>query len=207
MLVWPFGPKETKEARFWRWFAEHEAQLYDLEKDRDRVFNLVGTALSKVQRDLTFEFSGIRKDSGVREFVVSADGIRSAFPAVEKLVAVAPAFPRWRVVAFRQPSKLDGKQTLTMDGIEIQMDDVLVAIEPQADLYGLTVYLPEFRETPGRSFEKAAYILLDMALGEYAVETRIGTIEIAGPSPFASNLIPLTELSRYIETHTAGGSH
>ena len=203
MPVWPFGPKETKEARFWRWFADHEAQLYDLEKDRDRVFNLLDTALSKVHRDLTFEFSGKRKEDGVRDFVVSADGIRSAFPAVEKLVSVAPEFSRWRIVAFRQPGEVAG--TLAMDDIEIKIDEVLVAVESQAGLYGLTVYLPELRETPGQSFEKAAYVLLDMALGEYAVETRIGTIEIEGPSPFATNLVPLTELSRHIDIHTASG--
>ena len=88
------------EAEFWKWFQDHEKELYDFEKDQQRVFGQLNGALAKVDADLTFEF-GPKEQDGKREFVISAGGIRSAFPKVEALWLAAPKLERWVVIKFR----------------------------------------------------------------------------------------------------------
>src|SRR5882757_1127351 len=84
---------------FWIWFAQHQAELFDFETDQERLFDQLAIQLQKVQPNLTFEFGP--KDGGKREFVISAGGIKAAFPAVVFLADVAPALDQWRVTAFR----------------------------------------------------------------------------------------------------------
>ena len=85
---------------FWQWFEENESMLFDFERDQERTFDQLRTALKKVHPDLTFEFGP--KQDGKREFVISADGLKSAFPAVESLYAAAPTLGRWSFIKFRQ---------------------------------------------------------------------------------------------------------
>src|SRR5690606_22854080 len=83
---------QSKEDRFWNWFLKNQ-ETYYAEVDnldlREKLFDNLTTHLVKVHPDLVFEFSPIR-ESGVREFIISTDGIKAAFPLVEKLVAKAP---------------------------------------------------------------------------------------------------------------------
>ena len=48
---------------------------------------------------LAFEFS-MNIDDGKREFIISADGILSAFPDVIQLVDSAPNLDQWAIAAF-----------------------------------------------------------------------------------------------------------
>ena len=48
-----------------------------------------------------FEFSPIHS-AGVREFTISADGIKQYFPIVKSLVSKAPHINKWKINAFRQ---------------------------------------------------------------------------------------------------------
>lgn len=82
----------TPEHAFWNWFQKNEATLFDFEKDQERIFDRLSAELQKIDPNLTFEFGP--QDNGRREFTISADGIRKAFPAVEKLYAAAPSMPR-----------------------------------------------------------------------------------------------------------------
>ena len=79
-MSWRFGTKKgTPQDEFWKWFAKHEAELYDFEVDRKKVFDQLAVELSKINSDLTFEFG---PKNPKRDFVISAGGIKSAFPAV-----------------------------------------------------------------------------------------------------------------------------
>ena len=93
-----FGWKPTPKA-FWKWFVRNEAMLFDFEKDQEKTFHLLATELQKIHSSLTFEFGP--KINSIRDFVISADGIRAAFPAVIELAGAAPTLERWRVIAFR----------------------------------------------------------------------------------------------------------
>jgi hypothetical protein len=79
---------------FWQWFDAHQDELFDFEVDQERIFNDLSEQLIQVHPQLTFEF-GPKADW--REFVISAGGIREAFPAVSSLVAAAPKLDRWRI--------------------------------------------------------------------------------------------------------------
>ena len=59
------SPNMTTEKKFWRWFLEHEDELFSFEGNQEAIFNRLADALHKVDPDLTFEF-GPNRD-GVRE--------------------------------------------------------------------------------------------------------------------------------------------
>src|SRR4030095_14054404 len=89
----------TPEEDFWKWFENNEAALFDFEKDQEAVFDRLAAALHRVHPDLTFEFGP--KHDNRREFVISADGIKDAFPKVISLHTAAPRLPRWTFIRFR----------------------------------------------------------------------------------------------------------
>src|SRR5271157_5672329 len=93
---------KTAQEEFWNWFIQHEAEMFNLDVDREaereRIFDELASALQKVDPDLAFEFG---PNESRREFVVSAGGIKRAFPAVASLVDAAPPLDRWQVTAFR----------------------------------------------------------------------------------------------------------
>jgi len=67
----PTGQGNTG-ARFLEWFKTNEANLFSIDKDRERTFARVGTEMHKLSRSLTLEFGPV--EEGKREFVISADG-------------------------------------------------------------------------------------------------------------------------------------
>ena len=91
------------EGTFWQWFIQNENRLHALEADQEVIFDEILAAMHKVHEDLTFEFSPISSD-GQREFVISADGIQAAFPAVEALYQTAPKLERWKWIKSSAPS-------------------------------------------------------------------------------------------------------
>src|ERR1700692_1741982 len=93
------GPKDTPEQAFWKWFQSNESSLFAFEKDQEHTFDRLGAEVHKLNPSLTFECGP--KENGRREFVISADGIREAFPEVEALYASAPSLPRWKFIKFR----------------------------------------------------------------------------------------------------------
>src|SRR5215469_3622743 len=88
----------SNQQQFWTWFKQHEAELFNFEADRERIFDQLATELQKVDPNLTFEFG---PKQATREFVISAGGVKRAFQAVSRLVDCAPRLKHWRVTAFR----------------------------------------------------------------------------------------------------------
>ncbi len=163
------------EREFWDWFQDNESRLFEFEPEQNRVFGELAAALRRVHPDLVFEFGPVI--DGVREFVVSAGGIRTAFPAVEKLSAAAPALSRWRITKFRPRRAVSGH--LEFAGVRVDAGDVWVTCRPDGERWGLTIHLPGYERTPDHRYEQIGYLWLDQALGEYDVETRISVIKFA----------------------------
>ena len=184
--------RESKEETFWQWFEQNSSRLFAFEADQDRVFGELKTALGKVHRGLTFEFGPVR--DGRREFIVSADGIRDRFPAVKSLVAAAPALAQWTVIPFRPPKSLD--MVIEYHGQRLGADDVWFKAEDDGVRIGLTLHVRGLTEENKQSLAGAAFLLLDCALGEFAVETRVGFIEWSGlpDDPAAAGLQPLRSI-------------
>jgi hypothetical protein len=168
-----FFRKATPERRFWEWFERNSPRLFAFEKDQDRIFADLTEALYQVQEGLTFEFGPV--EDGRREFVVSADGVLERFDAVRRLVAAAPPLPQWVVIPFRPPKSLDF--VLDFGGHRLSPGDLWFQAERDGERVGLTLYLPGLTEENRETLSGAGFILLDTALGEFAVESQVGFIE------------------------------
>ena len=166
----------TAQREFWRWFIQHELDLFDLEADsvtdRERIFDQLASELQKIDPHLTFEFG---PKNAKREFVVSADGIKSAFPAVVSLMDAAPKLDRWQLIAFR-PRRMPISRVEIREK-RVDPEEVQFSLLDNGKIAGIHLFIPGFREDDS-DWKSIGYLLLDEALGEYDVEARLGLIKM-----------------------------
>ena len=200
VLMSLFNPRlfasDTKEATFWHWFEKNEGRLFSFEKDRERVFDDLAGAMKKVHSDLTFEFGPVLSD-GRREFVISAGGIKKAFPAVEALYSSAPKMNRWIFAKFRQ--RRAPINDLEFSGRKVRAKDVhyLLFRDENPAKVGVMIFFDGYREEEKSVFGQIGYLFLDEALGEYDVEMKLGAIVFqACDSKYFERAHPLTELPK-----------
>ena len=170
--------QDSKEAAFWHWFQANESRLFDFEENQERVFDELQTQLHRIQPSLTFEFGP--KQDGKREFVISADGIREAFPAVIDLANAAPPLPRWTITKFRP--RRGFQSAVTLNGLRISPEQVEFTIEPDGDKNGITLFIEAYNPSEHEKYAGVVYLMLDQTLGEYDVETKVGFIELKSRS-------------------------
>lgn len=161
--------------KFWRWFVEHEQDLLNFEKDRERVFDELANELQKVDCDLTFEFG---PKEAKREFVVSAGGVKRAFPAVTALTAAAPRLENWEITAFRQ--RRGALETIEFGDKRVDPKDVRFALLDNGKIAGIYLFIPGYQDHD-IDFKQIGYLLLDALLGEYDVEMGVGLIKMFAP--------------------------
>ena len=180
----------TPEEKFWKWFQKNEAIIFDFEKDQEKIFDRLAAEMQKVNPSLTFEFGP--KVNNKREFIISADGIRDAFPKVESLYSAAPTdLAKWVIIKFRprrEPFDIE------YSGVAVKAESVKVALERQGNKIGITVIIPNFVEEKRKAYAGIAYLMLDQALGEYDVETKVGYIEVKSVVPATVKVYSLHEL-------------
>lgn len=164
--------KRDKEIEFWKWFQKNSHLYVNFENNREPLFDLLAKKLKNINPDLTFEFSPLF-ENGVRELVISADGIKSSFPAVENLVSKAPEILDWKIIAFRQPKK--GYDGVDIGDVSVRNDDVYFRYSEMENAIGLELYIRNYEENS--DWASAIYIMLDNVIGEYDVETFIDWIE------------------------------
>lgn len=168
--------KQSKEEKFWNWFTKNQETYYkEIEnlEIREQIFGNLSTELQKVQSDLVFEFSPIH-ESGIREFTVSADGIKENFPSVIKLIDKAPKIENWQFNAFRQ--RIPGDEIgLNFGEFKISYDDLYFRYQEIDGELGVELNIRDYN---GESVKQnAVYILLDNLLGEYDTTIVIGWID------------------------------
>jgi hypothetical protein len=162
------------EAAFWQWFRDNADRLHTaIGHDEEAVLSELVTALRRVHRGLTCELGP--RDDGSCELVISADGKRDLFPVVRHLVDTAPDVPGWIIIAFRQPK---GTQySISFGTTTLHPDTIWFRLRPEKKgRVGVELYMAGLTSGNRQAFEHAAILLLDAALGEYTVETRIGSI-------------------------------
>ena len=199
-MIFPFRrASSTPEETFWKWFREHEKEIFDFEKDQEKVFDQLGKALARVDENLTFEFS-TKLENGKREFVISAGGIKSAFPKVESLWSTAPKLERWTFIKFRpRRAEIHDVQfkTRTVKGSQIKY---LFFKDQDPNKIGIVLLLPGYREKEREDFGQIGFLFLDQVLGEYDVEMRVGAVEFdALDSKYADRANPLSELAMHFD--------
>jgi hypothetical protein len=181
----------TPEEDFWKWFKSNEGTLFNFEKNREQAFDRLGAEMHKLNPSLTFEFGPI--ENGKRQFVISADGIKDAFPAVEALYAAAPSLPHWKFVKFRPrrpPMDVD------YGGISVRAASVKVQLVRSGPLADLTVFIPNYSEADHQTYMAIAFLLLDGALGEYDVETRVAQISVEAVPKASAQTSSLQDLPK-----------
>lgn len=170
-----FGSREKKtpESQFWKWFEKNQDMVFNFENDQDRIFHKLKTALSKVHPDLTFEFGP--NANGIRDFVISGGGLRNVIPVVKSLYDSAPSLPRWNIIKFR-PRR--APMPLTMNGVTIEPSDIEIALEPDGIKPGFNVFVKGYEESKRDLYLHLVFLMLDQAIGEYDMTTKVGFIEL-----------------------------
>jgi hypothetical protein len=193
MIAGLFDPR----ARFWRWFEKNEPRLFAFdpvkEDERERLFDDLSKHLAKIHPDLTFEFG---PQQPKREFVVSAAGIKKAFPEVTKLVAAAPRLERWDVIAFRPRRPLCD---IEIGGARMIAKNVQFSLLDNGEIAGIYLFIPGYADG-NIAYKQIGYLLLDGVLGEFNVETKLGLIKMY-PLEAETDLdrYPLAELPRLFD--------
>lgn len=163
------------EKNFWEWFQNNQKMLKNFENDQENVLEQLVDELKKVHEDLTFEMSS-KKENGKRDFVISADGIISAFPHVDALCCAAPDFEDWDIIKFRPRRNID--HSIKLGDRDISYKDVHFLLYPDDKLkVGIVLYIKGFNESEFNIFANIGFLFLDLILGEYDVETKAGHID------------------------------
>jgi hypothetical protein len=184
----------TAQVQFWNWFIDHESELFNFDPEREvqreRLFDEIASELQKIDPDLSFEFGP--NGTPRREFVISASRIHRAFPAVVSLAEAAPPLARWQVIAFRP--RRTPINIVEIRGKRVDPRDVQFSLRDNGKMAGVYLFIPGFREND-LDFKQIGYLLLDEALGEYDVESRLGLIKIFSPqTPTDGDRHPLADL-------------
>ena len=190
--------KKTKEETFWNWFSDNAHKIYKEDNPNSSTYSDVGKMLRKYQEDLTYEFSPIH-NNGSKEFFISADGVKDAFPAVIKLVETAPHLKNWDIIAFRQRANFDFQ--LEYRGIKVTVDNFYFRYAYHDDGIALELNIKNYEEDD-ETWKEIGYLVLDSLLGEYDVETKITQIEwVKFDEQNIDNLSPLKDLPDLVDNY------
>jgi hypothetical protein len=194
VMRWPWQSSESRTTQFWAWFEQNEDRLFTSIGAESQAFRELTRELRRVSPGLVAEVGHI--ESRRRELTFSADGMAELFPVVNELVQSAPALDRWCFVALR-PRR--GARTIEMGSLRITPEDVRVSCARDGQRVGLQIYMRGYHDTPSQLYEQAAFVLLDSAVGEHDVETKVGFVEIfpLGETP---GTISLDELGDVIDS-------
>ena len=180
--------------RFWKWFKENEERLFNFEKEQDKIFNELTKELSIIDDNLTFEFSSVKND-GKREFIISADGIKSSFSTVEALAEMAPTMERWTIIKYRP--RRSTLSELNFQGKCVKPEDVYYALfnDDEPSKVGIILFFKDYEVKEKDIWGQIGFLILDEALGEYDVEIKLGAIVFESiNSEYFKNAHPLNEL-------------
>ena len=173
LSVFSSSKRSTSEEKFWIWFVKNQEMLLNFQKNQSRAFRKLKAAISKVHPDLTFEFGF--EDGDQMEFVISADGLKDAFPAVESLYSKAPQLPDWKFTKFRPRRE---PMAIEFEGVKLSPDDLRVSIGIRDSRADLVVYVGSFERFSEEHLVQMVFLMLDQAVGEYDVENKIGQIDV-----------------------------
>jgi hypothetical protein len=158
---------------FWNWFVEHAAELATTEPMVDAM-NRVQRELDKGHHEI---YAELGRDGDERLLVLTADGIKDVFPAVQRLFAARPSVKRWKIVAFRPRDTTRPMFTLDMDGHKLDPATVRYVTHRNHEKLDIQLFIPGYVDKD-ETMAKLAYLALDHTAGEYDVETKLAGIEL-----------------------------
>ena len=184
----PPGPADA--ARFWAWFARH-AEALRADADLRRSLDRINAELARVHDGV---FAEISPGRGEHTLALTADGVIDLFPVVLAIHGARPELAGWRIVAFRQRTDV-AHLVITMDGLTLAPPKMKVVVARAGDRLELTLFVPGF--TSAEAMARPLYVVLDHAIGEYDLATKVGTVDFADlddAPPSARSLLELPAL-------------
>ena len=179
---------------FWLWFENNLSRLNDFEDHQAELLEELNERLREVDEGLAFEISRLNSE-GIRDLVISADGMKETFPAVLALIESSPDLPEWTFTPFRQ--RIDVSEFgLRFGDRELRASDFYFWLQTEDGAIDLIVYVPGLTEENREELTGAGFILLDMTLGEFDVTLNLRYIDFQPrpEDPEADALLPLTAL-------------
>jgi len=167
------SPGKSRETSFWDWFQRNEAELFRIDSNQESLIRLVVRELHRIHPSLTCEISSVHE--GKRQFIISADGKRDAFPAVVQLADAAPSLNRWEVIKFR-PRRSE-PCLIGIGNAQFSSSEVQFTLEPEEGKVGVTLYFGDGKSLDEQAIGHIGFLLLDYTLGEYDVETFVGSVQ------------------------------
>lgn len=201
-----FGFNRDPKKDFWRWLGNHRAKIHEEIKgpgaptSQHWSINEVGRRLKDIDASLVHEIG--MADLSTIELIISADGIKAAFPAVIELVKSAPPLDGFKITAFR-PRCPEGFQ-LEVAGQTVTDQSLSYRLVAEGDAtLGLELFIdcdldPKLQTMVG-------FLSLDQRLGEYDVATGLDWIEFAAGRP--NDGLPITELARDFDSRRPTVAH
>lgn len=193
------SPKDPRQVvdDFWRWWvsegAEGTARAID-EGSLEAWADELAARVDAVDPELAWELSPGATSRHV--LVVTAEGDPAVRPTARRWRRAAPPPDAvWEYSDVRLPaSKMDW--TLTLDGRALDADAVRALATSAGSSLDVVIHHPEMAQMAERTRDQAAFLLLDTALGEAAVETWIGTVR-SSAAPVASG-VDLSRLRKMV---------
>lgn len=173
-------------ADFWDWWAREGARACAaaLEcRDPHRVTEDISRHVDALHAGLAWEFAPGELSEHVLVVTAEGDGTLRGL-ARQWLLAAPEADATWSFSDQRPPAQ--GVEDIVLsaeDSPDIAFGQVSVAARERGTLIDVVVHHPAFAELPTAARSRIAFLALDAALGEAAVECWIGAIETATQAP------------------------
>lgn len=186
---------------FWSWFQETEQQFPSTEKFDTSFGNDLSSRLKAINPGLTYEIS--LPENGLKELVISSDGLPELIPDVENLVRTAPKLDGWKITAFRPRLENYAQFTLQFGDREFDPKKLWYYSRVEDGFFDLIIYHPIYSKDIRTELINGSYLLLDMAIGEYNVMTGIRYIDHQQlpEKPEKHGLSRFTELQRTFDNY------
>jgi hypothetical protein len=183
----------ARTAAFWQWFEENLHLIGQGDEYAEEMLDAIEERLEGYHEGLSFELG--RPEGGIRDFIISAEGVRDNIAAVAALVKAAPRLPGWRVIAFRP--RVGTTWTIEFNGQVLAPGMIWYKLDPADEPPSLVLYIEGLTESNEENMTAASFILLDNAIGEFDVMTKLGFIERKplSASPNSLNLKSFHDLS------------
>lgn len=171
---------------FWEWWAAEGADRVASAQSEGRLDEVVTALSERVQRvhpGLAWEIAAGQQ--AARQLVVTADGDPHLRRFARRWLRLAPAADdAWEYADFRQPMPDPLGGSLEIDGVVIPTAEARAAWTRRRNRLEVAIHHPAFADLGETGRTRAAFLLLDQALGEYDVTLWLGKI-IARAQAFA----------------------
>lgn len=190
--------QQDKYIKFWEQFSAFSNDLYQTDELQDELLFKLLHSLWAVHPQLVFELGPKAKK---RELIISANGIKDIFPEVLGLIKMAPQFDNWEIIPFRQ--RKGDEVGVQIEEMSLATTDVLFQHVWEENKIGIVLFIKDKPITDKTYY--GVFMLLDGLLGEYDVETKIGSIAVKSidEAETTEDLEPLQVLPQIVDSHFA----